>query len=75
MVSTATQRGEFQKLNHTRAHGSEMKMNSTTSQVEVTLETKSTTTLETTSQIEALKELADFELAYVGGGTAVVTFT
>jgi hypothetical protein len=52
-----------------------MKMNGTTSQVEVTLETNATTTLETSSQFEALKELADFELAYVGGGTAVVTFT
>ena len=25
-------------------------------------------------RIDALKELADFELAYVGGGTAVVMF-
>jgi len=48
-------------------------MNSTTNQVEVTLETK-TTTLESSSQIEGLKELAEFELAYVGGGTAIVVF-
>jgi hypothetical protein len=51
-----------------------MKMNSTTSQVEVTLQTNATTTLEASSQIEGLKELAEFELAYVGGGTAVVIF-
>ena len=50
-------------------------MNGTTSQVEVTLETKPMTTLETSPEFEALKELADFELAYVGGGTAVVSFT
>jgi len=62
------------KPNYTRAHGSEMKMNTTTSQVEVTLDTNATTTLEASSQIEGLKELAEFELAYVGGGTAVVIF-
>ena len=50
-------------------------MNTTTTQVEFTLETKPTTTLESSSQIEGLKELAEFELAYVGGGTAIVVFS
>ena len=48
-------------------------MNSTTSQVEVTLETK-VTTLESDTRIDAVKELAEIELAYVGGGMATVYF-
>jgi hypothetical protein len=50
-------------------------MNTTTfSQAATVQDTNPTTTSEGAAQAEAIKELAEFELAYVGGGTANVIF-
>src|SRR5882724_10797559 len=49
-------------------------MKTETMQAETTLDSNLTRTAEGLSKVEALKELAEFELAYVGGGTAAVIF-
>jgi hypothetical protein len=48
-------------------------MNAIVTQVEVNVETKPVQ-LEEVATLDALKELSSIELAYVGGGTASVSF-
>ena len=45
-----------------------------TLQAEVALEAPVVPSLEGSAKVDAIKELADIELAYVGGGTASVIF-
>jgi hypothetical protein len=48
-------------------------MNATIKQVEATVESKSPA-IEQLPEFDAIKELSSIELAYVGGGTASVSF-
>jgi len=49
-------------------------MNTVTPQVEAAVHATLTTPSEDIEHLDAVKDLAEIDLAYVGGGTAVIVF-